>query len=304
MFFKCAVKNASSVFKYPAALPATVKAVLSVAIIVSASTVMVAINTSQKDTQTKHLFFIANVMFANIMAVTMRNIVAYAAILKVTNPDINLIRCKALGVGTFPVAASFLMVVALCLDRMFTVIAPGTYKKVMTKTFAWTIVIIVWIISCIVTYAGLSNCPLADLKDGTCNTGYFEQFEVKAVILPMVLSGILAAIHNVFIFYKVFITTPLNKSSKQYKFARLYKAWRIHRETQPISVTLLILGGYNITTSIILIAIQTHTGGFLQEAMMSFCAYNIINISMLIHSLLYIKFLHTIKERLWFKCKQ
>lgn len=294
MYFKCAVKNVSSVLKYPATLPVIVKTIISVAIIVSASTVMVAINTSQRNTHTKHLFFIGNVMFANIMAVTMRNVVAFASIFKVMNPDINIVICTALGLGTFPVVASFLMVVALCLDRMFTVIAPNTYKKIMTKSLAWTIVAIIWIMSWIATYVGLSNWPLADLKDGTCNIGYIEQFEAKVIILPMVLSGILAAIHNIFIFYKVFITTTLNKGpSTWYKFARLYKAWRIHKETQSISITLLILGGYNMATSIILITIH---GGFFQEALVSFCGYNIINISMLIQSLLYFKFMHTIKK--------
>ena len=292
--------------KYPVALPIIMKMILSVGILVSASTVLMTINRSQRDTQTQHFFFIGNVMLANILAVTIRSVVACVAALKISN--INVIRCKALGLGTFPVVASFLMVVALCVDRIFTVMAPGKYKKIMTRTLAGTIVGIIWVMSCIVTYVGLSDFYLTD-EDGTCDTGYFERFETKAIIFPMVISGVLAAIHNTFIFYQVFTTTTLDPSLSEwrsYRFARLYKAWKIYKETQPISTTLLILGAYNIATSVIFITtglVQSYAGRFLQDAI-SFCAHNVVDISMLMHSLLYVKFLHTIKERLWLKSRR
>lgn len=302
MSFEGAVKTTSRLLQYPTTLPAIMKVTLSVAIIVSASTVLVAINRNQRDTQTHHLFFIANVMFANIMAVTMRCVVAYAAVLKIMNPNINIVRCKALCMGTFPVVASFLMVVALCLDRMFTVMAPDSYKKIMVKGLACAIVAVVWIMSCVATYIGLSDCDLADIQDGTCSTGCFEQFETKAIVLPMVVSGVLAGIHNMFIFHKVFISTTLDgRLTKCHKIAKLYKAWRVYKETQPISVTLLLLGGYNIAASVILIFTgftQSHAEGFFQDAIISFSSYNIINVSMLIYSLLYVKLLYVIRERM------
>ena len=304
MAFRHAVKYLSSMLKYPATLSTITKMTLSVAIIVSASTVLTTINRSQRDTQTQHFFFIGNVMLANILAVTTRSVVAYAAAVKIMHPNINLIRCKALGLGISPVVASFLMVVALYIDRIFTVMAPGTYKKTITRILAITFAVIIWVMSCIAAYIWLSGFYLAD-EDGTCNTEYFEQFETKAIIFPMVISGVLAAIHNTFIFYKVFITTTLDPRLSvrhNYRFARLCKAWRMYKETQPISITLLILGVYNIAISIMFIPtglVQSYAGEFLQDAI-SFCAHNIVDISMLIQSLLYVKFLHTIKERLWF----
>lgn len=301
MFFKHVVKNPSTVLPI---LSVIMKVALSMVIIVSASIVLMVINRSQRATQTQHFFFIANVMFANIMAVTMRSVAFNVTPLKIMDPNIHdTIRCKAF--STIPVVTSFLMVVALCSDRMFTVMAPGMYKKTMTKISACTIVAIIWIMSSIATGVGVSNCSLVGPKDETCSTGCFEQFETKAVALLMVLSGVMAAIHNTFIFYKVFITTLLDeKFSAWYRFARLWKAWRIYKETQPISITLLNLGVYNTVAGIVLIMIdfiQTHSGGLLQDALISFCSYHIVDISMLIQALLYIKFLHTIKEWIWFK---
>lgn len=294
-------------FNYLTALPVVLKMILSVGVIISATTVLVTINRSQRNTQTQHFFFIANVMLANIVAAIARSVIAYTAALKIAHPSINTIRCKVFGEGTVPVVASFSMVVALCLDRMFTVMAPNMYKKIMIKSFAIAIAAMVWNISFMVTYNWLFDHDLADLQDGTCNTGYFEQFEIRAIVYPMVTSGVLAVIHNIFIFYKVFITTAFDaRLSAWPRFARFRKAWRIYKETQSVSITLLVLGGYNIATSITIITVglvQSYAGGFIQHALMSFCAY-VIDASMLVESLLYIQFLHTIKEHLWFKCRR
>ena len=307
MAFKHTVKYLLFMLKYPTALPVIVKMMLSMAIIMSASTVLIGINRSQRETQTQHLFFIANVMVANVLAVTARSVVACATVHKITHPDVNVIRCKILCLWRFiPAVASFLIIVVLCLDRMFTVMAPGAYKTIVTRKLASIIVATIWIMSCAVSYVGLSGFRLTD-KDGTCNTEYFEEFEIKAVVLPMVISGVLAAIHNTFIFYKVFTTTALDpklNKGHSYRMARFHKAWKIYKETQPTSITLLTLGMYNIGISITAGLVQSYADRFLVNSVISFCAYIIVDISMLIQALLYVKFLHTIKEWLWFKCRR
>ena len=302
MDFYHVLQNVLSKLKFPVAVLPTV--ILSLAIISSSSLVLVTINKSQRATQTQHFFFITNVMSANIMATIMKGVIEFAASLKVVSPTINIIRCKVLGVGVFPILASFYMVVALCLDRIFTVMAPGMYKKVMTKTLAWGIAAAVWIMSCGATYAGISSYALADLEDGTCNTKYLEEFEIKAIISPLIISGVVAAVHNIFIFYQVFTTTTLDdRRSTRRRFNKLCKAWRIYMETQPISITLLILGVYNIAGGIYLISIgsvqsSTDLDEQVRDTIVEYCTYDYVDTCMLMQSMVYVKFLHTIEEHL------
>lgn len=291
--------------KFPVTVLPTL--VISLAIISSASLVLVSINQSQRETQTQHLFFIANVMSANIVATIMKGVIEFAASLKIMNPKINIIRCKVLGMGAFPVLASFFMTVALCLDRIFTVMAPSIYKKIMTKTLACGIVAIVWIMSCGATYAEVSSYALADLEDGTCDTGCLEEFKIKAVISPLLISGVVAAVHNIFIFYQVFNTTTLgDRRSTQRVFNKLRKAWWIYVETQPISTTLLALAVYNIAGGIYLISVgyiqsSTELDEQVRDSIVEYSTYNYVDTCMLMESMLYVKFLNAIEEHLWYK---
>lgn len=301
MAFKHAVL---SMLKHPVTLPTIVKMTLSVAIIVSASTVMVTINRSQRETQTLHLYYIANIMITNIVAAGFRIATATATVIKVVYPDIDIFRCNGLVLGMIPVVANSVMVVVLCLDRIFTVMAPNTYKDIMLKPFGFGIVYVIWHFSCLGIHIGLMIAGRDIMTDGMCDTGYIEQFKIKIIVFPMLLSGALAAIHNIFIFHKVYITTTLD--GRPHIFARFCKASKVYKETQPISVTLLILGVYNIAAGIILIIIglvQQHGGGPEEDSLLSLCGY-ITSITMLIQSLLYVKFLHTIKERLRFGCRR
>lgn len=301
MVFEYAIKNVlSSVFKDPATVLPAVG--LSMVIIALAGSVLIIINKSERQTETHHFFFIANLMSANIVAIITRSIAVWGASLKITYSNISAIRYKAVGMGMSPIMASSIMFVALCLDRVFTVMAPNVYKKIMTKTLACGIVTIIWITACATTYAWFSGYNLADLEDGTCNIEYLEQFEIRAIISPLIISGVLAAIHNIFIFYKIFITTTLDERLHVWHgFNKLCKAWKIHTETQPISTTLLILGGCNIAAGATLISVAFLQGDNnvdedFRDAIVAYSTTDIVNICMFMQSILYLRLLYTIEE--------
>ena len=145
------------------ALP--LRLIMSLAIVISAGTVLWAIKKSKQTTTTLHFFFIANLMIADIGVAVIRNGSAIVnLIITIANPTREGIDSRVMAVLAFPNATNSMMLTALCFDRLYSIIAPHHYRRSMTKRKGCVIVLAIWIISFLLSFVSFLDPQISSSK--------------------------------------------------------------------------------------------------------------------------------------------
>ena len=284
------------------ALP--LRIIMSLAIITSASIVLLAVKKSKRTTRALDFFFIANLMIADIGVAVMRNGVAILnMILTIANPMRKGTDCRIIAVTAFPIAADPMMLAALCFDRLYSVIAPHHYGRNMTKKRGYVIVSTIWLASFLLSFLSFTDPHLSSTKSkgAVCGAPLYKNFGLVVIILPLVLSAVFVVIQNIYLYCVVVkITTRSDTNNSHMTVAG---ALRTLKETKKASTILSILSG----TSIIFGVAQPITSTIIQRlagyALFKAIWFALIipfvySLSILLHSVLYGYFLHSIRESL------
>ena len=169
------------------ALP--MRIIMSLAIIISASTVLLAINNSRRAPLTLRFFFIANLMIADIaVAVIYNGAAIMSMILTIANPMREGTDCRIIAFTGFPVATDTIMLLALCFDHCYRVTAPHHYRRNMTKRIGYVIIVAIWLITFLLTFLIFFDPDVnrVKTKDALCYNPIFT-----VIILPQMLSILL-----------------------------------------------------------------------------------------------------------------
>ena len=286
------------------ALP--LRVIMSLAIITSASIVLLAIKKSKRHTKGLNFFFIANLMIADIgFAVIHNGAITLKMIVRMANPMSKGIGCKIKGVTAFTITANIIMLTALCFDRLYSVTAPHHYRRNMTKRRGYVIVSVIWLVSLLLSFTIFLD-PHADNEkqaDILCGAHLYKNFALVVVTLPLVLSSVFAVIQNIYLYCVVVKVTRNSNNNSDTSEAGIKTAWRTLKETKKASIVLLILTG----TSILFGIVQQVTFAVLQAhveySMAKVIIYSsilpfIFNVNVLLHSILYGYFLRSIRQSL------
>ena len=78
--------------------------------------------------------------------------------------------CRIIAVTEFPVATDTMMLVALCFDRLYSVIAPYHYRRNMAKRKGYVIVSAIWLISFLLGFLSFTDPQVNSVKtkDAVC----------------------------------------------------------------------------------------------------------------------------------------
>ena len=280
---------------------------ISLVIVISASIVLLAIKKSKKTTTNLHFFFIANLMIADIGVAVIRNGAAIMnLILTIANPTRKGTDCRIIAVLAFPNATNPMMLAALCFDRLYTIAAPHHYRRNMTKRKGYVIVSAIWLVSFLLSFVSFFDPHISSTKTkgAICGAPLYKSFGLVVIILPLFLSAVFVVIQNIYLYCVVIKTTGnTNNSSTTETAGGMRTAWRTLKETKKASIILSILTGTSIIFGIIQpvtsTIIQSQTGHDMFKAIwFSLVIAFIYQFSILLHSILYGYFLHSIRESL------
>ena len=168
------------------ALP--LRVLMSLAIITSASIVLQIIKKS-KITFNLHLFFIANLMIADIGVAVIHNGAAILnMILTISNSMRKGMDCRIIAVTGFPTAANVIVLAALCFDHLYNVTAPNHYRKNMTKRKGYVIVSGIWLVSLLFGFFNFLDTHLSctKTKNVVCDDPLIKNY---LLVLPLFLSA-------------------------------------------------------------------------------------------------------------------
>jgi len=128
------------------ALP--LRIIMLFAIVISASIVLLAIKKSKRETRALDFFFIANLMITDIGVVMIWSVtVIVYMIITLVNPMREGMDCRNVVFATFPIITNSMMLVALCFDRLYSIVASDYYSRNMTKRKGYAIVLAIWLVS-------------------------------------------------------------------------------------------------------------------------------------------------------------
>ena len=286
------------------ALP--LRVIMSLAIIISASIVLLAIKKSKRTTFTLHFFFIANLMIADIGVAVIHNGAAILnIILIIVNPNRQGMDCKIIAVTAFPDATDTMMLTALCFDRLYSVTAPHHYRRNMTKRKGFAIAFAIWLLSLPLGFLIFADPYLSNRTEGSlCSKIIYNIYEIAIILLSLLLSAAFVVILNVYLYCIVVKTTPSHRISNK-RTGRIKEALRTLKETKTASIILVILTGATILFAILRVIVYTILRSQVEDSMIEDIIYSLImpliyNVDILLHSILYGYFLHSIGHSLGF----
>ena len=285
------------------ALP--LRIIMSLAIITSASIVLLAIKKSKRTTFTLHFFYIANLMIADIGVAVIHNGTAILNIILIsTNPMRKGMDCRIIAVTGFPDATNTMMLATLCFDRLYNVIAPYHYRKNMTKRRGHVIAFAIWLVSLLLGFLSFVDPYLSNrTHNSLCSTVIHNIFELATILFSLLMSAVFVVILNVYLYCIVVKTMPMhgisNKGSGRTE--RMKAAWRTLKETKTASIILLILTGAIILYVILQFIAYAILGSQVEDGMIEDIIYSLImpfiyNIVILLHSLFYGYFLYSMGQ--------
>ena len=277
------------------ALP--LRVILSLVIILSATSVLLAIKNSRRAPLTLHFFFIANLMIADIGVAVIHNGAAILnMILTIANPTREGTNCSIIAATGFPAAADSMMLVVLCFDRLYSVTAPHHYRRNKTKTNGYVIVSAIWLESLLIGFLSFTDPHLSITKtnDAICDDPLF-----KAIIVPLILSTVLVVIQNIYIYYsEVKATTRSNTNKSSMTVAGALKTMK---ETKKESIILLVLSGTSMALGLfhlVISPIMQHMDGIIYAIWFALNVPCFYSFSVFLHGVLYENFLDSIHESL------
>ena len=221
------------------ALP--LRIIISLAIIISASIVLLAI----RDPLTVYVFFFANLIIADILVAVIYN---GAAILNMILASMRKgMDCRIIAVTVFPAAADSMMLAALCFDRLYSVIAPHHYRRNMTKRKGYVIASAIWLISLLLGFLSLTDSHLnsTKTKDVICDDSLGNDLGIVVIILPSILSALFVLIESIYLNCIVVITTT--RSDTNNSSMTVVEALGTLKETNKIYKSIFILSLTSIT---------------------------------------------------------
>ena len=285
--------------------------ITSLATVISASIVLLAIKRSKRNTITLHFFFVANLMITDIGVAVIRNGMAMVnLVMTIADPTREGIDCRVVAVTTFPISANAMMLAALCFDRMYSIAAPHHYRRNMTKRKGYVLVLAIWLLSFSLSFVSFLDPKISSnkTKGAFCGATLYKHFGLVAIILPIALTAVFVVIQNFYLYCAVLKTVTRNSTSKtgdDTSNTRTARTWRMMKETKKASITLLILSGtsvfFGVLQPVITIIIQSQAEGSLFAVIwFSLTVPLTHNINILLHSVLYGFFLHSIRESLGF----
>ena len=282
--------------------------IMSLAIVISASIVLVAIKKSRRNMITLHFFFIANLMIADIGVAVIRNgMVIINLMITIVNPTRNGMDCRILAVSFFPHATNAMMLAALCFDQLYAIAAPNHYRRNMTKWKGYAIVLTNWLVPFLLSFLSFFDPHLSSTqtKGAMCNSTFYKYFGLARITLPLFLSLVFSVIQNIYLHCVLVKTTNRNNDTGETGETGAREAWRMSKETKKESIVLLILSGASLIIWILqlvtIATVTTHVEESLVKTIVRSSVLNfILQITILVHSLLYGCFLHSIRESLGF----
>ena len=289
--------------------------ITSLAIVISASIVLLVIKRIKRSTAALHFFFIANLMIADIGMAVIRNGVAVVnMVMTIADPTREGIDCRIVAITAFPNATNGMMLAALCFDRLYSITAPHHYRRNMTKRKGYVLVSAIWLISFLLSFVSFLDPQLSSnkTKGAICGATLYKNFGLVAFIFPLFLTAVFVVIQNFYLYCVVLKTVTRNSTGKadnDTSGTRTAGMWRTIKETKKASTTLLILSGtsviFGILQPISVIIVQLQSG----ESLFSTIWFSLVipltyNVNILLHSILYGFFLHSIRESLGFNICQ
>ena len=282
------------------ALP--LRIIMSLAIITSASIVLLAIKRSKRTTFTLHLFYISNLMIADIGFAVIHNGAAIVniilALARSTRMD-----CRIIATAAFSVTTNSMMLAALCFDCLYSAVAPLHYRREMTKKRGYVIVSAIWLITLLLSFLSFFDPQINSTKTEGVICGYplYKKLGLLIITLLLILSAVFVVIQNIYL-YCILVKTTIRRDTNNSSMT-IAEALRTIKETKKVSMTLSILSGTSIVFGIInpitAIAIQRKVGNGLFTAIwFSLIIPFVHNFSILLHSVLYGYFLQCIRESL------
>ena len=122
--------------------------ITSLAILISAGIVLLAIKMIKRATGTLYFFFIANVMIADIGAAVIRNGMAIVnLVMTIADPMREGTDCNIEVVAAFLVSANTMMLAALCFDHLYIITVPHHHRRNMTKGKGYVLMLAIWLLS-------------------------------------------------------------------------------------------------------------------------------------------------------------
>ena len=286
------------------ALP--LRVIMSLAIITSASIVLLAIKKSKRPT-TKALdfFFIANLMIADIAFAVLRNgSVIVNLTLTIINPMTEGMDCRIIAVTGFPHSMNPTMLAAMCFDRLYGIVAPHHYRRNMTKRKGYVIVSTIWLTTFLLSFLSFIDPHLSRTKAraSICRTPLLKNYGLVFFTLPLFISALFVVVQN-FYLYCVVVKTATKYDVNRNNSTLAAGMLRTLKETKKASTILSIISGVSIMFGIIQPAttaiIQRQAGHAQFKAIWFALIINFAyNFNILLHSVLYGYFLHSIRESL------
>ena len=284
-----------------------VRLIVSLAIVISASVVLLAIKRIKRTKGTLHFFFIANLMLADIGVAVIRNgVVIVNLALTIADPMREGMDCRIVAVTGFTNAANGMMLAALCFDRMYSIAAPHHHRRNMTKRKGYALVSVIWLLSFLLSFVSFLDPQISSnkTKGAFCGANLYTNFVLVVVILPITLTAVFVVIQNLYLYCVVLKTVTRNSTGKADE-TRTAGMWRKIKETKKASTTLLILSGANVIFGILQpvtsLIVQLQSGESLFSTIwLSLAVPLTYYFNILLHSVLYGFFLHSIRESLGF----
>jgi len=242
-------------------------------------------------------------MITDIGVTLWNGMITVNMIITLVNPTREGIDCRIIAVGSFPYATNNMMLAALCFDCLYSIVAPHNYRRNMTKRKGGVIVLAIWLVSFALSFVSFldSHITSTKTKGAICGTPLHKIFGLAIIILPLVFTAVFVVIQNIYLYRVVLKTTTRNDSGEANNntLVGMRKAWRTFKETQKASTTLLILSVtsifFGIIAPIVYTIVQVQIRNHLAKAVIFSLVVNFTShLNILLHSLLYGYFLHSI----------
>lgn len=152
-------------------------------------------------------FFLINLLISDIVTVVAINVVSLSVILNtLINPDTKGVKCYIIAASRSPSCGTSLFVTLVCFDRMMFFTNHDCYVRFMTKKKRYIVVSIVWLLTAIGNVLIVFDPTLEVMStNGICiHRPLIYHYKIIVVILPALVSVIMAIIQNVYVFHVVF----------------------------------------------------------------------------------------------------
>ena len=175
------------------------------------------------------------------------------------------------------------------------------------------LILAIWLLSFSLSFISFFDPQIngTKTKGAICTPTFYKNFELVAIAVPLFLTSTFVVIQNIYLYCVVVKITNTYSIGKADDTSGKVGAgmWRKIKETKKASTTLLILSGASVTFGIlqpvVTTIIQSEGGSSLLKAIWFLVAIPFIyNVSILLHSVLYGYFLHSIRESLGLKICQ